>query len=266
MRCPTCGENLEPGASRCPVCGSAVRRQVVVATDAAPDDIRQCPRCGYHGRGVPYFSRGGHVGLLVCVSLFTYGIGGIAYWLARRQHRICRNCGLGWENAIRSGLGGGERSRSSLESGERTELPSSGLKRRALGVLIVVGALVMIGMGVAMPEAAVVVIGSVLGAAGTGTFFWGWKALQERRQAVRTRLHHDVLRLATRRGGTLTVTEVAAELDLTMELAEKVLIAMDDGFRVRSDITMEGVLVYEFPEVIYRRELSGDEEGRALPG
>ena len=30
---------------------------------------------------------------------------------------------------------------------------------------------------------------------------------------------------------------------------------MDDGFRVRSDITSEGVIVYEFPEVRYRAEL-----------
>jgi hypothetical protein len=66
-----------------------------------------------------------------------------------------------------------------------------------------------------------------------------------------------VLRLATRKGGTLTVTEVAAELDLSMEAAENVLVGMDDGFRVRSEITPEGVLLYEFPEVQHRGRLGG---------
>jgi len=40
-----------------------------------------------------------------------------------------------------------------------------------------------------------------------------------------------------------------------MPAAEKVLISMDDGFRVRSEISKEGVLYYEFPEVLHRREL-----------
>ena len=30
---------------------------------------------------------------------------------------------------------------------------------------------------------------------------------------------------------------------------------MDDGFRVRSDISDEGVLYYEFPEVVHQKKL-----------
>jgi hypothetical protein len=30
---------------------------------------------------------------------------------------------------------------------------------------------------------------------------------------------------------------------------------MDDGFRVRSEISDEGVLYYEFPEILHRKEL-----------
>jgi hypothetical protein len=30
---------------------------------------------------------------------------------------------------------------------------------------------------------------------------------------------------------------------------------MDDGFRVRSDISTEGVLYYEFPELRHRKEI-----------
>ena len=61
--------------------------------------------------------------------------------------------------------------------------------------------------------------------------------------------------LADRKGGSLTVTEVAAELNLSLPAAERVLIAMDDGLRVRSDITDEGLILYEFPELQHRRQL-----------
>jgi hypothetical protein len=51
------------------------------------------------------------------------------------------------------------------------------------------------------------------------------------------------------------VTEVASDLNLSLPAAEKVLTSMEDGFRVRSEITKEGVLYYEFPEVLHRKQL-----------
>jgi hypothetical protein len=51
------------------------------------------------------------------------------------------------------------------------------------------------------------------------------------------------------------VTEVASDMSLSLPAAEKVLVAMDDGFRVRSEISKEGILYYEFPEVLHRAEL-----------
>jgi hypothetical protein len=219
--------------------------------------IRQCPRCGYQGQGISYFSRPGHVGLLLGVSLFTYGLGGLVYWLARRKHRICPDCGLGWENARRPDEVESPAGRMRGEESSAGSLPSSGIKRRVLGVLLVLLATFLIVMGVVEVEMAAVAMGSVLGLAGSGTFFWGWKALESRRQALLGRLQRRVLRLARARGGSLTVTEVAAELDVSLPVAEKVLIAMDDGFRVRSDITREGVLLYEFPEVQHRLRLEG---------
>ena len=51
------------------------------------------------------------------------------------------------------------------------------------------------------------------------------------------------------------MTEVAADLDIGLPAAEKILMSMDDGFRVRSEISDEGVIFYEFPELIHRREL-----------
>ncbi|MBW3535197.1 MAG: zinc ribbon domain-containing protein [Gemmatimonadetes bacterium] len=254
MRCSTCGERLAADDDRCPTCGAAVstalRRTVAV---------RRCPRCHYAGEGVGYFRRPGHVALLVCLSLFTYGFGGLAYWLMRRRHLVCPNCGFGWENASRL-LAGADREPPrvvpSMTGEERASaLPSSGIKRRVLGTVAILLGAFLIMMGIVEFEAALVAVGSVAGAGGSGTFYWGWKALQERRAALTQGLQRRVLRLATQKGGTLTVTEVAAELDLSMPAAEKVLVAMDDGFRVRSDITKEGILLYEFPEVQHRGRL-----------
>lgn len=256
MRCATCGERLDAANERCPTCGAAQGGAWVQRTgrDPIPTGVHQCPRCGYRGDGITYFSRPGHVGLLVGVSLFTYGIGGLVYWLARRKHRICPNCGLGWEYSGRSlPPAGGQAPRSQVPA----RLPSSGTKRRVLGSGLILLASFLIMMGILEVEAALLVVGSVMGAAGSGTFFWGWKALQDRRQAINTGLQRDILRLAEHRGGSLTVTEVSASLDVSLPMAEKLLIGMDDGFRVRSEITDEGIIVYEFPEVQHRRQLGG---------
>lgn len=232
--------------------------------------VLQCPRCGYSGQGVPYFSRASNLGLLVGVSLFTYAIGGLVYWVARRKHRVCQNCGLSWEKVARSGLlptqdGDGERKGRALPPEREKELlPSAGVKRRVLGAALLLFGTFLILMGVVEAEAAAIVFGSVVGVAGSGTFYWGVKAQQARRQALMSGLQRQVLRLATRNGGVLTVTEVAAELNLSIPVAEKVLIQMDDGFRVRSDITPEGVIVYEFPEVQLRGRLAeGGEAGQS---
>lgn len=256
MRCSTCGERLSPETERCPTCGTAVPRVPVRMNGGFGGGLQgpqRCPRCGYQGQGVPYFSRTGHVGLLIGVSLFTYGIGGLAYWLARRRHYICPNCGLGWEQAGRALSSAPGSAMAAPES--ELPLPSGGLKRRFMGSAMILFASFLIMMGIIEVEAAAIAVGSVFGAGGSGMFFWGWKALQERRQALTTGLQRKILRLATEKGGTLTVTEVAADLNLSLPAAEKVLVQMDDGFRVRSDVTREGILLYEFPEVQHRHRL-----------
>ena len=78
-----------------------------------------------------------------------------------------------------------------------------------------------------------------------------------------------ILKLADAKGGRLTVTEVAADLNLSLPDAEKILISLDDGFRVRSEISSDGVLYYEFPEILHRGQLgsvSGSAAGELGPG
>ncbi len=257
MRCATCGETLGPGDERCPTCGAVVAYAMRAPATAgfptgAPVPI--CPRCGYRGQGVSYFSRTGHIGLLVGVSVLTYGVGGLAYWLARRKNRICPSCGLAWERAEAALLARNSGSTSLAEASDGS-LPSGGVKRRLLGSALVLFGSFLIMIGMIEAELAAAAVGSIFGAAGSGTFFWGWRGMQDRRAALQAGVQRNILRLAEQRGGSLTVTQVAADLNLSLEAAERALIAMDDGFRVRSEITDEGILLYDFPEVRHRPEL-----------
>ena len=260
MRCSTCGESLRTGDDRCPTCGAAVARSGVPVAHRA---LMQCPRCAYRGDGIPYFRKAGHVGLLVGLSIFTYGIGGLVYYGLRRRRQVCPNCGLGWEHSRDPGdpfavaappMDAARPSRRAAPVAD-APLPPSGVGRRLFGGGLAVLAAIMITAGISAGVFEPVVIGSAIGMGGSGLFLWGWKALQERRQSVLQALHRKVLRLATARDGLLTVTEVASELNLTLPAAEKIMIGMDDGFRVRSDISKEGVLYYEFPEVRHQKKL-----------
>lgn len=259
MRCPTCGEHLREDEAVCPTCGAAVSSQSVARPVAI--GVRRCPRCQYVGNGIEYFKRPGHMGLLIGVSLFSYGLGGLAYWLARRKHRICPQCGLGWEKADVLSPGATRSPAPTAIAGAGPQfgadepLPKGGVGRRVLGAALVLAAALVISVGFAELNLAAVAVGSVMGAGGTATLWWGLKARQDRRTALMARLQRRVLLLATEKGGTLTVTEVAAALNLSLTAAEGVLESMDDGLRVRSDVTNQGIIVYEFPEVQHHPRL-----------
>ena len=221
-----------------------------------PAGVRRCPRCSYQGEGIPYFRRAGHVGMLVGASFFTWGFGGLIYWLARRKHLICPRCGLGWEHASRAlAVTGSEPERVMLEAEPDEKLPSAGLKRRIAGVGAILMASLLVLIGFVEWEMGAVAVGSVVGGGGSGMFYWGWKGLQERQKALMQGLQRKILKLADIKGGTLTVTEVAADMNLSLPAAENILTSMDDGFRVRSEISKEGVLYYEFPELLHRDQL-----------
>jgi hypothetical protein len=62
----------------------------------------------------------------------------------------------------------------------------------------------------------------------------------------------DVFRLAARRGGTLTLSDVVLGTGLGLKEAERFMDQMVDGVRVRMEINPRGAIVYEFPEIVSR--------------
>jgi predicted RNA-binding Zn-ribbon protein involved in translation (DUF1610 family) len=270
MRCTTCGEFLREHEAACPRCGAVVSQRPLMGPTGV--EVRSCPRCGHLGTGVKYFQRPGHMVLLLGISVFTYGFGGLAYYFARRKRRICGECGLGWERtrALGPGFAGHPVSAASAGTGSggpgtafnaAESLPRRGVGRRVLGVAMVLLATLIVAIGFIEFELGAIAAGSVFGAAGTATVWWGLKAREDRRHAIMARLQRQVLLLATEKSGTLTVTEVAASLNMSLSAAEEVLGRMDDGLRVRSDITDEGVIVYEFPELRHNLRLESGSAG-----
>jgi len=63
-----------------------------------------------------------------------------------------------------------------------------------------------------------------------------------------------VFRLARKNRGRLTVSDVVIELGLSVLEAEELLEGMCDGRRVRPEPRPNGLVVYEFPEILARLE------------
>jgi hypothetical protein len=121
----------------------------------------------------------------------------------------------------------------------------------------------MMIIAVAEAEVVVAMFGMAAGAGGWLLQRSANQAREERRAALLAELQMPVLRLAREHNGRLTVTEVATALGWPMRRAEKVLNSLDDGLRVNSEVTDEGVIVYEFLEVMHspRRLAGGEPEG-----
>lgn len=93
---------------------------------------------------------------------------------------------------------------------------------------------------------------------GAGTALWGGLLIrslrreakkEERRAAIERQL--AVLRLADSGDGSLTATEVATRLGWPIETALQALRSLDDGVRVTSTVTDDGVILFEFLELIH---------------
>jgi hypothetical protein len=262
MYCSTCGARNPAGRPACDTCGEALGMAAGLPSPlgagglameggwARARAMKACPRCAYHGEGISYFSRGSHMAALVGATIVTagaMGAGGLVYYLMRRDHQVCPRCGRGWGAFAERAPAAGSRHPA------RTEAPVPGAAaesfRRTWSTLLLVLAAILIVAGAATLTVEAVVLG--LGAAGGGLFLRraADRKREARREALLASLQLPVLQLAARRRGRLTVTEVAASLGWTLARAEKVLQSMDDGLRVDSEVTDEGVIVYEFREI-----------------
>ncbi|CAN5821730.1 hypothetical protein BH23GEM3_BH23GEM3_22850 [soil metagenome] len=264
MYCSTCGAYIPNGRDACNACGTAVaptvERQKTLAPRFGAEDQRwarerpfgACPRCSYRGEGISYFSRGTHMAALVGFTVLTagaMGAGGVIYYLMRREHRVCPRCGHGWGRF-------GEQSLAPSRTMDVRRAPAFAPARgrapsfRMWSVLLWALAATLIVVGIAHGELVPLLLGGIAGAGGWGLHRKANDAREVRRAALLAELQLPVLVLAEARGGRLTVTEVAAALGWTLPRAEKVLNSLEDGLRVNSDVTREGVIVYEFRELL----------------
>lgn len=270
MYCSTCGARVPDGRTRCDNCGAPVSRPAgfgvpavqTVTPIGAPMPLVVCPRCGFQGQTVSYFSQGGHIaGLLVLTALTLFpaaGAGGLLYYLLRHNHRSCARCGhtLGKTEALAlaaatQGAGGLPMAASEADLPEDvsrwSNLPGVG------AILLFLFSALMLMLAIGEGEPALLVMTLLSGGGGYALTRKAQSAREERRQALLAALQQPVLRLAGERGGRLTVTEVASLLGWPMRRAEKVLNSLEDGLRVVSDITREGVIVFEFRELMHAR-------------
>lgn len=278
MYCSTCGARVADGRATCQSCGASVaprmsapqgmqhpmqgmQQPMMIPPMGGPaasgtilEPVGMCPRCGFRGQSVGYFSRGGHVAGLVLLTVVTagaFGFGGILYYMLRREHRVCPRCGEGWGKhgafALVSGPSGVVTQRGTQQTDDLAQV--GGGAKRGWSVALFVFAAFMMMAGIMGLEFAPIVMSLF---AGGGGFLLHRSAnieREQRREALLQRLQLPVLQLAGKKGGRLTVTDVATEFGWPMTRAEKVLNSLEDGMRVMSDITDEGVIVYDFVEI-----------------
>ncbi len=67
-------------------------------------------------------------------------------------------------------------------------------------------------------------------------------------------IENRIFRAAFKHEGRLTVSDIVLETDLGIREAEEVINGMVDGTHVRMEVEDNGLVVYEFPEIISRFE------------
>lgn len=288
MYCSTCGAQVTPGRATCQTCGATVARvpqfgpqapqygqgpqygapqpmvPVMAATNALGEPVAICPRCGYRGHSDGYFASTSHVLALVALTVLTW-VGGLVYYMVRRENRICPRCGDDWgRNGMRSmalvSPGGGR-----IPVYDDAPIPAAGSGKSAGSIVMFILAAIFLIAGVGNAEFAPLMFAAGFGAGGFMLHRRNKEQRELRREAILQSLQLPVLKLAAARGGRLTVTQVATEMSWPIARAEKVLNSLEDGFRVMSDVTKEGVIVYDFLELRQEAELKALEASAPLP-
>ena len=80
----------------------------------------------------------------------------------------------------------------------------------------------------------------------------------EEAEVTSERLENRIFRLAYRLGGRLTVSDLVVDTNLTSAEAEEVLGGLVDHSRVTMEVRDDGLVFYEFPEIIDRRGRGDD--------
>jgi hypothetical protein len=270
MYCSTCGARVPDGHTRCTNCGAPVSRPagfgvpaVVQGGAGLPLATNVCPRCGFQGPTVGYFSQGSHVVGLIFLTLLTMfpaaGAGGLLYYLLRHNHRSCARCGetLGKRDELALAATQSHGAPLTAAAAAEADLPDDvgawssiwGIGSIILYLFAAMFAMIAVGEG----EPVLMMFAAFAGGGGALLTKRAHSVREDRRQALLVALQQPVLRLAGDRGGRLTVTEVASTLGWPLRRAEKVLNSLEDGLRVASDVTNEGVIVYEFRELMHAR-------------
>lgn len=276
MYCSTCGARVPEGRSGCESCGAPVVRPGgygVPAVTGQPQALAgsvTCPRCGFHGAGLGYFSQTGPLAGALILALMTLpfmGAGGILYYALRYDFRVCPRCGENWgkKGARALALRPAERSPAQMAAETEAAFPAESGAPWGAWVLFLFAAILAM-VGIAELAAAPLAIAGLAAAGGVQLMRSGRRERESRRQALLVALQQPVLRLAGEQGGQLTVTQVATAFSWPLPRAEKVLNSLEDGLRVVSEVTDEGVIVYEFRELVHARALrSASAEPRLGP-
>ena len=81
------------------------------------------------------------------------------------------------------------------------------------------------------------------------------KALQAQQKALKRDREREILQLAQRKGGRLTITEIAADTSMLTDEAEKFMNELVSKGYVSMNVTDSGVIVYDFYDISHRGSL-----------
>jgi hypothetical protein len=268
MFCQICGARIPEGRSSCVQCGApAGGRALSTASSSYSLSIRSCPRCGYQGQSGAYFSTTPHL-LGLIGSAVVFAPAAFIYFVLRYNYRVCPSCGESWGKHGMMALPSGGAGKPALADvpGDVASMGEGGGKRVFSWMLFTLAAFFTV-MGIATEAPPALMFAVLFAGAGFLLRRSGNEDRIRRRDAILQSLQRPVLQLAAKRKGTLTVTEVAAEFGWSIPRSEKVLQSLEDGYRVMGDVTSEGVIVYNFLELVPApgNALPAPRQERAMP-
>jgi hypothetical protein len=113
-----------------------------------------------------------------------------------------------------------------------------------MGSMIWGGGLLVFGIGITI---------LLLALFGGAKFFGKLRSTKNDRntpEKVPSSVQQQIFKLAKQNDGKLTVTEVVLETGLSVRQSEEALNILVDGYRVRMDVDVSGMITYEFSELV----------------